>query len=175
MKLPNNIDIHTHTGPIRPDAVLCIDPTQCDELPAGNGLLSVGIHPWNAGNATTEVWRRMALWLNDPRVIAVGEIGLDRIRGPKLDEQISVFQRQMQMACSLEMPIIIHCVRAYDVLLGLGGGMNVQRVVHGFRGKPELARQLLAAGFDLSFGRHYNEEAYAITPDDRRYRETDTL
>ena len=48
-------------------------------------------------------------------------------------------------------------------------------IVHGFRGGPALARQLLDAGFDLSFGLRYNKESFDITPTERRYRETDAL
>ena len=44
-----------------------------------------------------------------------------------------------------------------------------------FAGGPALARQLLDAGFDLSFGLRYNKESFDITPTERRYRETDAL
>ena len=50
---------------------------------------------------------------------------------------------------------------------------QVRWTVHGFRGKPALALQLLQTGMDLSFGGRYCAESYALTPPDRRHRETD--
>lgn len=180
-RLPHNIDVHAHTGPLRVDAVLCVDPVDSDSLPEGNGLLSVGIHPWNAAKADGDTWKRLNAWLDDPRVIAVGEIGLDRLRGPEISFQKIIFERQAIMAATHHLPVVIHCVRAYDLLLNLRKNLlkefhsvSPQWIIHGFRGKPQLARQLLDAGIDLSFGTIYNPESYAITPSDRRYHETDS-
>lgn len=173
MRLPDNIDIHSHSGPVRQDAILCVDPTECMQLPDGEGYISVGIHPWNADKADAETWERMKVMLADPRVIAVGEAGLDRLRGPGEDVQEAVFLRQADIASSAGLPLVIHCVRAFDRLLKLRKNYTGQWIVHGFRGKPATARQLLAAGLDLSFGSKYNVEAYDLTPVGRRYRETD--
>lgn len=180
-RLRNDIDIHTHTGPLRKDAIVCVDPTETDRLPEGDGLMSVGIHPWNAGRGyEPEVWTRMENWLSDPRVVAVGEAGLDRLKGPDMNLQEEVFVRQALMAVRKGLPLVIHCVRAADRLLGLrknfvklGEDENSQWIFHGFRGKPELARQLLDAGIDLSFGEKYNPDAYEMVAPERRYRETD--
>ena len=182
-RLPLDIDIHAHSGPLRPGAVVCVDPVESMSLPPGDGLLSVGIHPWNAAKADDASWDRLRKWLDDARVVALGEIGMDRLRGPALEIQEDVFMRQAEAARERGLPVVIHCVRAFDILTAMrkkllsrptgewdGPG---QWVVHGFRGKPETARQLLNAGIDLSFGDKFNEESFRITPPDRRYRETD--
>ena len=72
-------------------------------------------------------------------------------------------------------PLIIHQVKALQEILYLKKKFHPAQpwLIHGFRGKPELAQQLLATGIDLSFGVHYNEEAYALCPKERRFRETD--
>lgn len=174
MRLPNDIDIHTHVGPVRADAVLCVDPTERFTLPEGEGLLSVGIHPWNVSNVDEAVWKRFTAWTDDSRVIAIGEAGVDRLRGPAMELQTGVFEQQAQKAANLGLPLIVHCVRAYDVLLGIRRRIpEGQWIVHGFRGKPELARQLLDAGIDLSYGNHFNVDSFNLTPPDRRYLETD--
>jgi len=74
-------------------------------------------------------------------------------------------------------PMTLHVVRAFDVMLALRKRLRPRQrwTVHGFRGKPALARQLLDAGFDLSFGLHHNPDSLAITPPDRRHFETDAL
>lgn len=174
MIFPDGItDIHTHAGPLRPDAVVCVDPVDADALPAGDGWLSVGIHPWNAALATPEVWARLEAWLADPRVVAVGEVGFDRLRGPALDVQTPVFRRQAEMAAARGLPLVIHCVRATDLLLHERKKYKGIWILHGFRGKAAAARQLLDAGIDLSYGARYDEAAYAATPPSRRWRETD--
>ena len=175
-RLPHDIDIHTHRGEVRADAVLCFDPVETDSLPTeGEGLVSVGIHPWNADKATDETFEQLERMLADPRAVAVGEAGLDRLRGPEMEVQIPVFERQIELARRLGLPLVIHCVRAFDILTALrkrhpDAG---QWIVHGFRGKPELATRLLKAGIDLSYGEKFNAESYEVTPADRRYRETD--
>lgn len=172
-RLPHDIDIHTHSGNVRHDAILCVDPVEKTALPEGEGLLSVGIHPWNAAGAGEDAWLRLEKWLDDPRVIAVGEVGLDKLRGPGADVQEPVFIRQAEIAARRGLPVIIHCVRYADRILNLRKKFDNQWIWHGFRGKPEQARQLLDAGIDLSYGLKYNEESFARTPDERRYRETD--
>lgn len=175
-RLPNDIDIHTHSGPLRTDAILCVDPTERPTLPEGEGLISAGIHPWNAATADSETWQRLVAWLDDPRVVAVGEIGLDRLRGPHIDLQSKVFADQAVLAAERGLPVVIHCVRAVEMLPAIRKRIvpaATQWIVHGFRGKPELARQLLDAGIDLSFGGKYNIESFDITPPTRRYTETD--
>ena len=174
-RLPQNIDIHAHSGLPRADAVVCVDPVDSECLPEGSGWLSVGVHPWNADRADAAVWERMERWLADPRVVAVGEVGLDALRGPEPSEQMAVLERQIEMAERHGVPLVIHCVRCFDKLLRLRKNRPTsgQWIVHGFRGKPALARQLLEAGIDLSFGDRYNPESYNITPSERRYRETD--
>lgn len=153
---------------------MCVDPVDRTVLPDGDGLISVGVHPWNADRVTPEVWTRMDAWLDDPRVVAVGEVGLDRARGPEIDVQLPVFNRQVELAYERRLPLIVHCVRAADILLAeRRKHPDGQWIYHGFRGKPALARQLLDAGIDLSFGHTYNLESYEATPGERRYRESD--
>ena len=182
-----NIDIHTHSGGIRKDAVLCIDPVVTRRLPDGDGLLSVGIHPANADKTTPLTWQLFDLWLDDPRVIAVGETGFDRLVDVEVALQEKVFVRQARAAAAHNfLPLVLHCVRASDILLRMrkellqqfGSQLNErheewQWIFHGFRGKPDLAEQLLRAGIDLSFGKRYNSDSFNLTPSERRYRETD--
>lgn len=177
-RLPTDIDIHTHIGEVRADAILCVDPTERECLPTGEGKLSAGIHPWNADKADQNVWTTLKNWLNDKRIVAIGEVGIDRLRGPQIEIQTDVFERQAELAVEYKLPLIIHCVRAFDILLRIHqhtpAFADSQWIVHGFRGKPELAKQLLNCGIDLSFGQLYNIESFNITPIERRYRETDT-
>ena len=87
-----------------------------------------------------------------------------------------MFDVQVALAEDFERPMTLHVVRAFDLILEAHKRHRPRRkwTIHGFRGKPALAQQLLDAGFDLSFGRHYNPEAFALTPPHRRHRESDS-
>lgn len=172
-RLPNDIDIHTHGTTCDGDAVVCIDPTDTEPNAAAYARhISVGIHPWNADRADRDA---LEAALTDQRVVAIGEVGFDRARGPEIDIQTEVFDYQARIASERDLPLVIHCARATDLVLAAHKRLRPknQWIIHGFRGNATTARQLLDAGIDLSFGRHYNPEAYAVTPPDRRYFETD--
>ncbi len=143
-----------------------------------DAVYSVGIHPWWTSDhaATICMLKAMPQLLNHRQVVAVGECGIDRMQGADIDEQINVFTEQVALAEQYNMPITLHVVRAFDVLLLLHKQLHptTQWTVHGFRGKPALATQLLNAGIDLSFGAKYNVESWALTPTNRRHVETDS-
>ena len=72
---------------------------------------SAGIHPQEAASATPEALARVALLASDPRVIAVGEIGLDYYHAdnPYEATQQAAFVAQMAIAAAARKPIVIHC------------------------------------------------------------------
>ena len=145
--------------------------------PQNEAVYSVGIHPWWTTDyaSTMQMLAHLPLLLKHPQVVAVGECGIDRMRGANIDFQTSIFVKQVALAESLRLPITLHIVRSFDILLRLNKQLcpTTQWTVHGFRGRPTLAQQLLNAGINLSFGTHYNIESWEITPPDRRHRETD--
>lgn len=144
------------------------------------GLYAAGIHPWWTldGDFNLEEYKASLsqLWAL-PQVVQIGECGFDRLRGASLDIQWSVFCAQVEESEQRKLPMTLHIVRAFDVILQARKILRPQQVwtIHGFRGKPALAQQLLDAGFDLSFGTLYNEGSYDIAPPERRHRETDAL
>lgn len=168
-------DIHSHRADmaLRGDTVVCIEPGT-PMLPGGT--YSVGLHPWSTVRPLT-LGQLTALWrdASDARCVAVGECGLDALRGGPEGRQEAVFALQARMADRLGKPLIIHCVRRYDRLLALRRSLrpHVEWIIHGFRGKPALARQLLAAGISLSLGPRHNPDTAAIIPEHRRYSESD--
>ena len=168
-------DTHTHRRDAT-DGVINYDPVS-DNFPLDpSRAYSAGIHPWHAAEAAQELMERIETLASDPSVVAIGETGLDSLRGPALDVQREIFLGHIDIAHKARKPLIIHAVKAWPELLRIAGRYPekpVPWIVHGFRGKPGLARQLLAAGLSLSYGRHYNPESFAITPVDRRYAESD--
>lgn len=194
------MDFHTHrlttppgTGIVCLSQEVLLSPAEWldadGHLPgAGEGALyAVGIHPWWTAQPDfclerhVEALRRL---LPLPEVVQLGECGIDRVQGDSadrspapLDAQLRIFEAQAKLSEDYGKPLTLHCVRAFDHLLRLKKELRPSQswTIHGFRGRPALARQLLNAGFDLSFGPRRNEESYALTPPERRHDETDSM
>lgn len=147
-----------------------------DSLPDTDTCFSCGIHPWYITDAEAQSLQLESL-LSDPRVLAVGEAGLDKTvtdRTP-LAQQTELFRRQAILAEEYHKPLIIHCVKAWDELLFLRRQIRPAQpwIIHGFRGKEPLARQLLAHGLYLSFGERFQPAALRAAWPDRLLLETD--
>jgi len=152
----NYIDFHTHQIPASKDVIAVVE-----------GRDTWGIHPWKADEefAVPDLSGKLA----------IGECGLDGLRGPSLERQEEVFIQQIRLSEEFEKPLIIHCVKALDRLLQLHKELKPKQLwmLHGFRGKPQQLRSLLDAGFFVSFGFAHNEESLRICPIDRLLLETD--
>jgi len=116
---------------------------------------SVGIHPHDADRVTEkcyELVREMAL--GNPKVVAIGEIGLDfyRDRSPR-PAQEEVFRRFIRLARELSLPIIIHDRDAHDRIVAImkeERAAEVGGVLHCFSGDLEMARECIEMGFKIS-------------------------
>lgn len=137
--------------------------------------VSVGIHPWYIGADWQKQLDLLTTIAQQQRVVMIGEAGLDKLCATDFELQKEVYLKQVELAERLRKPLIIHCVKAWQEILVIHKGQKptVPCIIHGFRGKPELAEQLLAAGFYLSFGEHFNEESVRKTPLNRLCTETD--
>lgn len=174
MKLEDFDDIHTH-GRRGPTMITNISPDDTVDTAPGEAWYSVGVHPWDSEGVDSEAFARLRALASDPRVVAIGEAGLDSKRGASLQEQERVFIEQARIAEEVRKPLIIHCVGCFNRMMQLRRELKPgQRwVIHGFRRKPELARQLIDAGFDISIGTKYNIGVPAVVPAGRLFHETD--
>lgn len=164
------IDIHHH-GSVPPESITSVSIEE--EIPSGEGFLSVGIHPWKIFNPFD-----LALLdarLHDPRVVALGEAGVDKLRGASLSAQIEIFKAQISLSEKYQLPLIIHCVKAADIISGLKNKLrpSMPWILHGFRGKPGQAQQLIRSGIKLSFGEKFNPDTLLSVPDEELLVETD--
>jgi TatD DNase family protein len=146
---------------------------------------TVGVHPHDAAKAGPDDLKRLADLLAHPKVLALGEIGLDyHYDFSPREVQKSAFIEQMGIAALSKKPIVIHTREAWDDTLalieqhwtphGIGG------IMHCFSGGPEEARRALDLGFYLSFGGILTfpkalvvQEAAKSAPRDRILIETD--
>ena len=115
---------------------------------------TVGVHPHDAAKATSATLDRLRDLLSHPKVLALGEIGLDyHYDFSPRDTQRSVFIRQLELASAAGKPIVIHTREAWNDTTEIirkhytGGG-----IFHCFTGGPAEATEALDLGFHLSFG-----------------------
>jgi len=117
---------------------------------------TVGVHPHDGAKATAETFTRLAELLNHPRVVAIGEIGLDyHYEHSPRDVQQKVFIEQMRIARDARKPIVIHTREAWEDTLALlrdHWAPEIGGIMHCFSGGPREAERSLDLGFYLSFG-----------------------
>lgn len=117
---------------------------------------TVGVHPHDAAKATAETVRELERLLSHPKVIALGEIGLDYHydHSPR-EVQQAVFIEQMRIARDARKPIVIHTREAWEDTLKLierHWDREIGGIMHCFSGSPAEATRSLDLGFYLSFG-----------------------
>ncbi len=120
---------------------------------------AVGIHPQEAGKCRPDDIANLAGLAASPEVAAIGEIGLDFFRdyAPHAS-QITLLEKQLELAWRMALPVAIHCRRAEDELLPLlaawrsNCGVASPGVIHCFSGSLETAEKYLGMGFYISLG-----------------------
>jgi TatD DNase family protein len=132
----------------------------------GDSRLSfaTGIHPWYLPDDTSVAphtdrrWEELLRVVADPRVSAIGETGLDRIRHntPQLAEQgAAYFSAQVALAVEAAKPLVVHCVRAHaeaSLIVRRTGRARSRGMVHAFAGSLEEAAAWYRLGFFVSVG-----------------------
>ena len=145
---------------------------------------AVGYHPENCAPYTDEDLEKLQALAARPKVVAIGEIGLDYYweENPPREFQQMVFRRQMALAEELNLPVIVHDREAHgDSLAIVKEFPKVRGVFHCYSGSAEMARQLVDLGWMISFtgvltyknARKAVEAALAV-PMDRLMIETDS-
>lgn len=176
-------NIHTHKAETSSDAgcrVKCILNTYPGEFYEKKSQytdcwFSCGIHPWDAEESGSlfNILKEIAA---SPEVVAIGEVGLDKLKGPDMFVQAEVFRRQAELAIQVNKPLIIHCVKAWDELISLYKEYrkyDIPWIVHGYRGNLEQTKQLSKLGFKFSIGEKFNRESLKRIPVTDIFCETD--
>ncbi|HLN54843.1 MAG TPA: TatD family hydrolase [Bacteroidales bacterium] len=178
------IDIHVHGGKLT-RGIFILETLMAHEgrtpVETEGAAFTFGIHPWflDLGNYKAHL-DLVGQITSDPSIIAIGEAGFDKLRGPSHELQSEVFEKQVTISENLKKPLIIHCVRAWDEVLAARKKLKPEMnwMIHGYRGKIRQARQLLDKGFWLSIWFEYalrpeSAELFSAIPADRFFLETD--
>lgn len=174
------LDVHTHHPAPQPEGIVAVDPSK---IPA-EGLYphqyySVGIHPWDMHGigVTAQQLQTLREAASRADVLAVGETGIDQIHAgaAPLVGQMNAFKAHVQLSEQLCKPLIIHCVKAQDMIIGVKKDMQPQQpwIIHGFRGKPTVLKMLTDQGIYISFGPQFNSESLLSCPTELLLAETD--
>ena len=149
----------------------------------GHVYAAAGIHPENCAGFQDADLAGLRQLLAQPKVAAIGEIGLDYYwaENPPRDFQQMVFRKQLALAEELDLPVIVHDREAHgDSLSIIREFPAVTGVFHCFSGSPEMAEELLKRGWYLGFdgpitykNARRAPDVAAITPLERMVVETD--
>jgi TatD DNase family protein len=168
-----------------------VDPQNLDTVEELSKLypeiyFSQGIHPHDAKEASEVEFQKIITRGTQPKMVAVGEIGLDyHYNNSPPEIQKKVFEKQLQIACDHDLPVIIHTRDADEdtksILKNFSSSLKRKGVVHSFTSSLELAEFVLSEGFHLGFNGIITfkkaenvQEVVKITPADRILFETDS-
>ena len=164
-------DIHTHNVDSDPQSSIYSSKVYIDER-----RISIGIHPWTIDTCWKELFSTIKEEASKVNVCAIGECGIDKLKSPVTTElQQEVFKAHAQLAEELKKPLIIHCVKGFDEIIALHKDITPGQawIIHGFRGKPQQAEQLIKNGFHISFGEKFNSDSLKTTPMEKLFVESD--
>jgi TatD DNase family protein len=156
--------------------------TRSKEISSQNSWIysAFGFHPHEAEKISNEDFDWLKNQLEDSRAVAIGEIGLDFVKSyAPVEIQREVFRKQLEIGADLKKPVILHSRGAEQEVLGICKLLGVKKAVfHCFTGSEETAKQIIDAGYFISFAGFVTfpkglTEYVASLPTERIFIETD--
>lgn len=165
------LDCHTHNA----DSIDGIINATIDTLLYDGKFYSMGIHPWNSDKYVEISVDEIIKFASPAQIVAIGETGFDKQKGADQNQQRKMTIKHIEASEILRKPMILHIVKAWEHIISLRKQIkpNQPWIIHGFRGKPQLADQLINNGFYISIGEKFNIESIRQIPNDRILTETD--
>jgi TatD DNase family protein len=181
-KIYINVHGHRHANNIQEWVMMNLMAKDFPPDDIESGYYSVGFHPYNVGKVDEQdTLNKVKLATENFNVLAIGEIGLDKSIKAPMDQQMRVFEAQVEIAEYADMPVILHVVRAFNEMVEFMKTHHpvVPMIIHGYNGSPEMAAELVKAGFLISFGEAIGKEHSKIVeavqkvPIEKMFLETD--
>ena len=119
---------------------------------------ALGIHPWFCPENVDETISALTLLVSQlrecPRFVAIGECGLDKLYPDNWSQQLLFFEAQLALAHDVNLPVIIHAVKAHQGILSYLKRHKLPRggVIHAFSGSSDIALEYTKLGFKLGIG-----------------------
>jgi TatD DNase family protein len=172
------LDCHTHSALKNTAAIASISLDVKGFDASHYPWFSVGFHPWQAGQIEDNFFF-LEENVQKKNCVAIGEIGLDKLQGPNFELQKEVFLKQILLSEKLDLPVLIHCVKAWNEMKQLKDRLKPDQtwVFHGFN-KSGILPSVLESSMMISIGPSIFENAKLQTcvadiPEDRILFETD--
>lgn len=152
------INIHSHKQHL--NSLVITNVCICNKKTIPNGLFSAGIHPWNFDNINLDnSFSILVDMIQNDKMVAVGEIGIDKKCGADLIKQIDVFVKQLKLAEQFDLPVIIHCVGGYEILQKYRKIYSqTPWIIHDFNSSFQMAEFFIKNGCFISFGNNFMRE-----------------
>lgn len=174
------IDCHKHWTPemaqseeVTDKTIFSVRPSEFNPVPGVK--YSIGIHPWHLDNVEEEL-ELLKRYISHPQVVAVGEIGLDKLKKEvPFSLQREVLETQLQLANEFRKPVVLHVVRAIPYVVNIHEEYPAipSVVFHAYQGRIKQATELTELGFFLSFGEKYSRSALQLIPVEKILVESD--
>ena len=113
---------------------------------------TAGFHPENLQDMPQDYLECLKKYLNHPKCVALGEIGLDYYWDIPKDLQLKVFKEQLQLAKELDVPVIIHDREAHGDTMDILREFKPKGLLHCFSGSVEMMREVMKLGLYISLG-----------------------
>lgn len=156
------IDTHSHQTSTDPEVKTLLSVSYPETDFPSDTLFHYGLHPWHAELFEAQKFeQQLKLAQTKISFVALGECGLDKVKGPDWQCQREAFRTQLELARKHNIAVvIIHCVRAYSDILEISDATAYQGVLvfHDFNASLEIAEELLKRGHILSLGKTLERE-----------------
>ncbi len=164
-KMKSIYDAHCHLESLKDKSesrILAVAATELKEAHAlsqyrqsnPQAKIGIGIHPWyiSPNSTLTSITEKLEAAILEYQPDFIGETGLDKLK-PEFDLQQEIFYIHLQLAQKYNLPLVIHCVRAYNELLAILSKFTTLRgMVHAYNANSETAKQLAKKDMLLGIG-----------------------
>lgn len=149
---------------------------------SGKIFYTAGLHPWHADQLSLyQIEKKLEKLIHEKKIIAIGEAGLDKLKGAKWETQFQVFKKHIEISEKFQLPLVIHSVKAHNEILKFKKDTKATSnwVIHNFTGSKQMAMVFIDHDFYLSIGHHIKNNNSRINhffhqlPKDKIFLETD--
>ena len=139
-------DFHTHNAKPAEQVVKLLSAAELPAEPLPGVFFALELHPWELPETFSGLSNAFLDQIH--KADAIGEVGLDRLKGPSLDVQRQYLRAVLEAAADCRKPVVFHCVRAFpELLAAVKPFPQIRKILHGFQGNDQKAAALQEAGF----------------------------
>jgi len=147
------IDLHHHKKTTDSKEVIAVQNILLQDFtPDIDFMFTCGLHPWHVDNFDLPDMKKLIEAVTMQNMIAIGETGLDKKCDSNFGKQMEVFRLHIEMADKARLPLVIHCVGAWQEIMAETRNFTSPKIIHGYTGNIELTQQLYHQNFLFSVG-----------------------